>query len=498
MRHRLVIVGLGCAASAAFMYLAVRRLDYASVQAVVERIDLWPWIPIGVLVYLCGHVVRGLRCRLLLRRQATLNVTTASNVVVVGYAANNVFPARLGEFVRAGMLSERTGIPIAQSLTVTFIERLMDGLAILALLLAGIAVGGAPGWVHELARVGVVVFGTALAATLLALQAPAAVVAVASRIGNRLSERWHDRLVRLATSVVSAVGCLRNPRDAAWIGLYSLLVWLCETGLFMSLLPALGLEPTFGVGSIAMSITNLGLLVPSTPGFIGPFHYFCSRALMAQGVAEPVSLAYAALVHLTFYIPVTIWGAVAMLWYGVEVGATASVARAAKFSVRKSNIEGLLVHEIAPTELQGSSASAPAFVQAVVEALVVTDQSMSDAANLQNTAHFVDGQIRALPHRLGLMFETGMVVFRLITRARFLRGYCELPLATRARWTLAWADGRYALLRKLFKPLRATALLAYYEGLAPERIVASSMLVRRQSAVAIGTAGVTRRAGSAR
>ncbi len=44
--------------------------------------------------------MRGVRCRLLVRREANLGVITASNIVIVGYASNNVLPARLGEFVR--------------------------------------------------------------------------------------------------------------------------------------------------------------------------------------------------------------------------------------------------------------------------------------------------------------------------------------------------------------------------------------------------------------
>jgi uncharacterized protein (TIRG00374 family) len=487
MRHSRLLIGLGCAASAAFLYLAVRHLDLSQVREVLASIRVWPWVPLGVLSYLAGHVVRGLRCRVLMRRQAALPLATAANVVVVGYAANNVFPARLGELVRVGMLSERTGVPLAQSLTVTFIERVLDGLAILAILLVGMAGAGAPDWVHELARVGMLVFGLAFAATLVAVQSPAAIVGIASRIGNRLSERWHDRVVRLATSIVSAAGCLKAPRDAALIGAYSLLVWVLEAGMFVALLPAFGLRPSFDQGSIVMSITNLGLLVPSTPGFVGPFHFFCARGLAAQGVPEAVAVAYATVVHLTFFIPVTLWGAAAMLWYGVEVGATASVARAARLSVRKRELDGLLAHEIAPVEEPAIARQAPSFVRALVEALVATEQPPEPAA-VQVAAGFVDGQLQALPRRLGLLLAIGMTGFRLITRLRYLRGYCDLPLETRRRWTAAWADSPYALFRKLFKPLRATALLAYYEESAPQRAVVSSVVVRRRARARSGFA----------
>jgi uncharacterized protein (TIRG00374 family) len=479
MRRRSSLILLGCAASVVFLYLAVRHLDVASMRAAISGIRFWPWLPLGALSYLTGHVLRGFRCRLLTRREARLGVVTAANVVVVGYAANNVFPARLGELVRAGMLSERTGMPVAQSLMITFIERVLDGLAIVALLVFGVLGGGAPPWVHELARIGALVFGGAFAATILAVQAPAAVVGIASRLGARLPRPWPDRVVRLATSIVSAGSCLRAPRDAAWLGFYSLAIWVLEAGLFVALLPAFGLRPAFDTGAVVMSITNLGLLIPSTPGFIGPFHFFCARALVAQGTPQAVAVAYAAVVHLTFFIPVTLWGAIAMLWYGVEVGTTATVARAARFSVRQSSLGGLLVHDVAAVESPRPAGAAPEFVRALVESLVTTEHEPVDTVLLQNTADFVHGQLHALPQRLSLLFETGMLGFRVLTRLRFLRGYCDLSLDTRQRWTSAWADSPYALLRKLFKPLRATALLAHYEARGTEQALVSSIVRRR-------------------
>lgn len=477
-RHRSIVALVGAAASAIFMYLAVRRLDYAALRGALLGLQIWPWVPIAATTYIAGHVVRGIRCRLLLRHEANLGIVTASNVVVVGYAANNVFPARMGELVRAGMLSERTGIPIMQSLTITVIERVLDGLAILALLLLGLSFGSAPEWAHELAHVGLAVFGAAFAATMLAVQTPGFLISAASRIGNHLPQRWHDRLVRLVSSVVSAGACLRRPRDTAVLAIYSLVVWVLEAGMFVALLPAFGLEPNLAVGAIAMSVTNLGLLVPSTPGFIGPFHYFCSQALMAQGVSQAVGLAYAAVVHLTFYIPVTAWGALAMLWYGVEVGAAATVARAARASRGKVEMNGLLVHEVGRLDAPAPDERATSFEHALIEALVSSDGRPAEASVVQRTATFVHGQVHALPRRLALLLEAGLLFFRMTTRARYLRSYCDLPLEVRRQWTYAWADGRHALLRKLFKPLRATAFLAYYDQPTGERVIASGVRMR--------------------
>jgi uncharacterized protein (TIRG00374 family) len=459
-KHRYTVIAVGLAASAVFVFLAVRHLDIAALTKVWANAGMLPWLPIGVASYLVGHLIRGVRCRLLVRREATIGVITASNIVVVGYASNNVLPARLGELVRAGMLAERTGMPVAQSLAITFIERVLDGLAILFLLVVGTLIGDTPGWIHEVVRAALVVFGVATLAIFAGAYSPGFILSVASRLGTKLGPRAHDRIVSLATSVTNAGACLRDPRDAALLVFYSLLVWLLEAGLFLALLPIFGLPMNLADGLVAMSVTNLGLLVPSSPGFIGPFHYFCSRALMAHGVDEATALAYATLVHLAFYVPVTVWGASAMLWYGVEVGSTAAIARDAQRGDRLTTVRGVSVVEIAPVQQPPPEVHASAFTIGLVEAMV---GGTPHPAAVQYAATFVDGQIAALPAKLRAMFGAGMTFFRFVTRLRFLRGYCDVPLEARRAWTRRWAESRIALLRQLFKPVRATALLAYYD-----------------------------------
>lgn len=479
-KHRYTIIAIGLLGSAVFVALAVRNLDLSAVEHTLAEARLIPWLPIGIVCYLLGHVVRGQRCRLLVRREANLRLATASNIVIVGYAANNVFPARLGEFVRAGMLAERSGLPVAQSLAITFIERILDGLAILLLLVVGTLSGETPGWIQDLVHVAIAVFGVATIAIFAGAHSPGLIVSASSRIGNKLGPKWHDRLVSLATSITNAGACLRDPRDALMLLFYSLLVWMFDVALFVAVLPVFGIAPSLWAGMVAMGVTNLGLLVPSSPGFIGPFHFFCSRALMGHGVPEVVALAYATLVHLSIYIPCTLWGAGAMLWYGVEVGNTAALARSARASSKTTTVRGVPVVEIAPMSPAPPGEPVSAFLTGLVEAMV----GKGEPAALAYTAAFVDGQLKALQPKLRFLFECGMTFFRFVTRLRFLRGYCDVPLEQRRAWTAKWAESRIALLRQLFKPVRATALLAFYDHDAVKRAlletpVPATSLVRR-------------------
>jgi len=140
------------------------------------------------------------------------------------------------------------------------------------------------------------------------------------------------------------------------------------------------------------------------------------------------------------------------------------------------------IAELAPVP---ADPPASAFTIGLVEAMVGAPGTLPEKAGVDYAATFVDGQIRALPSKLRVMFDSGMTFFRFVTRLRYFRGYCKLPLETRRKWTLAWAEGRIALLRQLFKPVRATALLAYYDHdsvKAPllANVVSASTLVRER------------------
>ena len=459
-KHRFTVIAVGLTASVVFVCLAVRHLDLDALEKVWSDARILPWLPIGIASYLLGHVIRGVRCQLLVKRDATIRLVTASNIVVVGYASNNVLPARLGELVRAGMLAERTGMPVVQSLAITFIERVLDGLAILLLLVIGTAAVDTPGWIREVVDVALVVFGIATVVVVAAAYSPGLIVSIASRLGNKLGTAAHDRLVSLASSITNAGACLRDPKSAVQLAIYSVLVWSLEAGLFVALLPIFGLPVSLANGVVAMCVTNLGLLVPSSPGFIGPFHYFCSRALMAHGVDEATALSYATLVHLAFYVPVTVWGASAMLWYGVEVGSTAAIAREARRGTKLATVRGVPVVEIAPLAPPVREPEASPFTLGLVEAIV---GGTPHPVAARHAATFVDQQIAALPSKLRMMYGAGMTFFRFATRLRFFRGYCDVPLDARRAWTARWAESQITLLRQLFKPVRATALLAYYD-----------------------------------
>lgn len=312
---------LGLAFSGIFVALSLRHVDLHGVWETLERSHWWPWYALAPAIYLLGHGVRGIRCRAILRPHCAISTVTATNVVVVGYGANNVLPARMGELVRAYVLSRRANLSVSLSLAVTFLERILDGLSITFLLLIAAAFTPLPDWGRRLLWLGGLLFLAALGGIVLAMRARGFVVATSRRLMAPLPERLRDRLVSAIERGIAATDCLRDSSLTWKIVALSMGVWVVEGCMFLVLLPAFGL-PLHPIWAwMALAVTNLGILFPSSPGYVGPFHYFCMRALMLFGVSSETALGYAIMAHLLYYVPITIWGLSVLAVYGVDMGA---------------------------------------------------------------------------------------------------------------------------------------------------------------------------------
>ena len=318
--RRLFAIALGLLCSALFIALSVRRIDLPALWGALRTSTWWPWYVLAPLIYMTGHFVRGLRCRIILRPHCTISTWTASNVVIAGYAANYILPARMGELVRAYLLSRQAKISVTLSLAITLLERVLDGLVITGLLVIAASMTPLPPWGRELLWVAAAVFLSAAAGVGLVIAAKSQVLDLLEWVTRRLPARFGQRLMSIADRAIAATDCLRDRTLIGPILLLSLVVWLVEGSMFLVILPAFGLAANPLWAAMALTVTNLGILIPSSPGYIGPFHFFCMQALMMFGITRETALGYAIMAHLLYYIPVTIWGISAMAAYGMRFG----------------------------------------------------------------------------------------------------------------------------------------------------------------------------------
>ncbi|WP_404421765.1 lysylphosphatidylglycerol synthase transmembrane domain-containing protein [Nibricoccus sp. IMCC34717] len=304
----LVLLGLGISV-AACVWIA-RRTDLSEAFAAMHRLSPAS-LAVIVLTYSLGFLPRAYRTVFMCGKERPCTPLIAVEAVLLGYAANNVLPLRLGEIARTLFFSVRTGTARTTSLGLVAAERFLDALC-LGLVLCG-------------ALLAFAIFGPPMPPTYRALLAPALLLAgggigaaaaliffqpwVSGLIGRLRMEKIRGIFER----VLAAVSFLRDPKRLWRVAILSLAVWLCEGGLFVGTAWALGLPNPFLIGYLALSIVNLGILIPSSPGAIGVFHAAALFALTPLGVPAADALAFALITHAIPYLLVTTSGGLIFL-----------------------------------------------------------------------------------------------------------------------------------------------------------------------------------------
>ncbi len=121
---------IGLVISAIFLWWALKGLVLADVMQALQGLNYW-WLIPAIAVYFVGVWVRTWRWHYLLRPIKAIPTTSLFPIVTIGYAANNIFPARAGEVLRAIVLKRHEGVAISASLATIIVERVYDGVVML-------------------------------------------------------------------------------------------------------------------------------------------------------------------------------------------------------------------------------------------------------------------------------------------------------------------------------------------------------------------------------
>jgi uncharacterized membrane protein YbhN (UPF0104 family) len=95
--------------------------------------------------------------------------------------------------------------------------------------------------------------------------------------------------------------------------LLSAIVWAGEAGLFWAMFQGLDMHAGYASSLMVMAIATLSTLVPSSPGYVGPFHLAAFAAVRALGGTEAQAASFAVLAHLSLWLPTTVTGGIAIL-----------------------------------------------------------------------------------------------------------------------------------------------------------------------------------------
>jgi len=286
--------------------LALYRLDLREVGSALLEAN-YLFVAPALLVTFCGYLLRAARWRLIILPSREVSAGRLFPFLIIGFAVNNLLPARIGEFARAYLLGEREGISKSLSFATVVVERILDGLTLIFSLFLVSLLFALPGWGRKMGFLSALFFGGALAFLFLLLYGRERTSRVIERLAHPLG--LADRATQVADSFVDGAEALRSRHLLPGLVLLSALVWSCETisYLFLSVAFRLSFSPLTQVVAalFVMIAANLGIMIPSSPGYIGTFHFFAMSALTVFGVVRETAFSYAVVSHAMQYLLVT-------------------------------------------------------------------------------------------------------------------------------------------------------------------------------------------------
>lgn len=277
----------------------------------------WTWFAAAVLAATLTFPLRTIRWRYLLRIEGvTLPFGPLWHATAIGFMANNILPARAGEFARAYAARQLTGVRFSTAFASIAVERILDGLTMVAMLVvatlaadfdAGATVGGVT--VERLALVAGLAFGGLFLAALAVVRWPALMLGIARSVASRLlSARWADRMTAVLEGIVMGLEALRTPGQIVILAFWSVVVWTVGAASFYLAFLAFGIDVPWTAALLLQSVIAFGVAIPSSPGFFGVFEAAARASLVLYGVAPDVAVSLAIGFHIGGFVPITVLG----------------------------------------------------------------------------------------------------------------------------------------------------------------------------------------------
>ena len=322
--------------SATLLVIALRGVEWRQVGIVLRRADV-PLFAAAAAGLSVSLLLRAIRWRVVLTAEPPLRVGTVFWATALGYAGNNLLPARAGEVVRSVVIAAKSNLTKSFVLTTALAERTVD--AVFLVPISTLALGAVPGIPSAFSHASRIL-GYVAVAGILAIILVGHIDALLARIVVSLpiSHKVRERIQQVQAEFIAALMAFRDRRRALAFSGLTLVIWTCDTivALFIARALHLTLHPAGAV--ILVAALALSSALPSTPGYIGVYQFVAVSVLVPLGMTNSEAVAFIFLFQFNIYLVICAWAAVG-LWRlpGEDSGNPAASAVATPEALSKSS-----------------------------------------------------------------------------------------------------------------------------------------------------------------
>jgi uncharacterized protein (TIRG00374 family) len=263
---KVVKILFGLAVTVGCLYLIYDKVDVGKSMSLFTHIPFYYFLLLFVL-YLGAFTVRTFRWRIALANIRRIDLKVLFSSIVIGYAGNNVLPLRAGEFVRMNFFSRKTGVSRLTAISSIALERVVDGIVLLVILLISAFATGKihteKKWFIGLMLIASAIFVSAMVAIVLLRLFDRQITSIFMKYDKPLARK----LFSIYQKVRDAIDFIHFDLNTLKVFSLTAVVWLLEGMMFYFAIQAINHEAGIFEALLCLSVVNFGLLVPSSPAY---------------------------------------------------------------------------------------------------------------------------------------------------------------------------------------------------------------------------------------
>lgn len=308
----------GVVISLALIWWIIRGYSLSELQIALLSADRGILL-LGSLLILPSFMVRGYRWQFLFPPQSKPCWATLFSAMMIGYLANNVLPARAGEFVRAYVLGKKEHISKSMVFATVLVERITDLLVTLILLAMVIWIFPFPSWLLN-GGISAGIIGVVALTCLIALNIfGERLIEGGKSLFSFLPAKFVTRIESVALGFISGVATLRRKKNLFPYLACTIVIWLIETLLVWSIAQSFNLPLQLLGALFVMLVIGIGSVVPSSPGNVGTFDFFALSALSLIKISGATALCFVLVLHALTFLGSTLIGGICLYISGQRI-----------------------------------------------------------------------------------------------------------------------------------------------------------------------------------
>lgn len=310
MKRSSMMVWIGCGVSLLFLLFVLHKVDGRQLLEALASLN-----PVhlagAILLNFVSLWLRAVRWRYLLIHERPIPLGSLYPAVIIGYMANNLFPARLGEFIRAWTLAERERLKAASVFASLVIDRLFDGftvMIILVLVLLNLRLPPGMEQTAALLKAGgvttLVFYGVVILFLLLLKRRPVATLSLLAKLLKPFPRAVSEKAISLSGAFLQGLHISGKRNHLLMMAGSSLLIWITATLPIHLILLGFGISLPLTASFFIMVLLVFAVMVPAAPGYIGTYHLACYTGLVAFSIQPTQAVAISLVIHGVGFFPV--------------------------------------------------------------------------------------------------------------------------------------------------------------------------------------------------